>query len=124
MIKIEKELKNLIENEALAFSTSDEKGNPHVIAVGFAKVISQDEILITDNYMNQTPKNLQKNNHVALAVWCANWKKDCIGYELKGIAQYINSGKWLEFVKKMPENKGMPAKGAILIKINTIKKVV
>ena len=123
MINIEKELKDLIENEAIAFSTSDEKGNPHVIAVGFVKVVSKDEILVTDNYMNETLKNLQKNKNVALAVWCSNWKKECVGYELKGIATYLNSGKWIEFVKKIPENKGMPAKGAIIIKITKIKKV-
>ncbi len=123
MIKIEKELKDLIESEAIAFSTSDEKGNPHVIAVCFSKVISKDEILITDNYMNETLKNLQHNQKIALAVWNSAWKENCVGYELKGIATYLKSGKWLEFVKKMPENKGMPSKGAILIKILRIKKV-
>jgi hypothetical protein len=122
-MKIDKELKGLIEKEAIALSTSYENGNPHVIFVGFVKVISDDEILITNNYMNETFKNLQKNNNVALAVCNSDWKNNCIGYEIKGIATYLKSGKWFDFVKKMPENKGMPAKGAILIKINKIKKV-
>ena len=123
MKKIDKELKKLIEEEAIALATSYEDGNPHVILIGFAKVISQDEILITDNYMNETFKNLEKNNNVALAICNSDWKNNCIGYELKGTATYLKLGKWLDFVKKMPENKGMPAKGAILVKINKIKKV-
>lgn len=122
-MKIDKELKHLIENEELALATSYQDGNPHVIFVGFAKVVSNDEILITDNYMNETFKNLQKNKNVALAVCNSDWKNNCVGYEMKGSATYFNSGKWLEIVKKMPENKDMPSKGAILIKINKIKKV-
>lgn len=122
-MKINSELKELIEKEAIAFSTSDEKGNPHVIAVGFVKVISKDEILITDNYMNETINNLKQNKNVALAVWNSEWKEKCIGYELKGEANYFNSEKYLDIAKKIPENQGMPMKGAILVKINKIKKV-
>ncbi len=29
----------------------------------------------------------------------------------------LNSGKWLEFVKSLQENKGLPAKGAVVIEI-------
>ena len=122
-MKVQNELKKLLEKEAIAFSTADKKGNPHVIAVGFVKVISKDEILITANYMNETINNLKQNKNVALAIWCRNWEKECIGYELKGEANYFNSGKYLDIIKKIPENQEMPAKGAILVKINKIKKV-
>ena len=44
-----------------------------------------------------------------------------IGYELRGKAEYFTSGKWLESIKKIPENKGAPCKGSILITINKVK---
>ena len=120
---IGKELKSLIENNALAFASSDENGNPHCIAVGFAKVISDNKVLITDNYMAETRKNIQKNANVALTVWNKDWEQDCVGYELRGKAEYFAEGKWREEVKKIPENKGMSCKGAVLITINKIKKL-
>jgi predicted pyridoxine 5'-phosphate oxidase superfamily flavin-nucleotide-binding protein len=123
MIKINPKIKKLIEENALAFATVDEKGNPHCIAVGFVKVVSKNQILVTDNYMVETTRNIQKNPNIALVVWSKDWKEKCVGYELRGVAQYFRSGKWYEMVKKMPENKGEPCKGAILVTINKIKKL-
>lgn len=120
---INEELKKLIEENALALATVDVIGNPHCIAIGFVKVISENQILVTDNYMTNTIKNIQRNNNVALVVWNKNWKENCIGYELRGIAGYFTSGKWHKMVKEIPENQREPCKGAILITISKIKKL-
>ena len=40
-MKIDEALKNLIEENALALASTDENNNPHCIAVGFVKVISE-----------------------------------------------------------------------------------
>ncbi|MBW2993531.1 pyridoxamine 5'-phosphate oxidase family protein [Candidatus Woesearchaeota archaeon] len=117
MKEINEELKKLIEENALAFATADESGNPHCIAVGDVRVVSENQILVTDNYMVETVKNIKKNPNVALTVW----KED--GFELRGTAEYFNKGKWCEETKKIPENQDMPCKGAILITINKIKKL-
>ncbi|GAF98294.1 unnamed protein product [marine sediment metagenome] len=119
MIKVSEEIKKLIKENPLAFATVDEAGNPNVIGVAYVKVVSKNQILITDNYMKQTEKNLQKNNNVCLAVWDKNWN----GYKLVGKAKYFTSGKWKKFVEEMPENKDLSAKGAILVTINKIKKL-
>jgi predicted pyridoxine 5'-phosphate oxidase superfamily flavin-nucleotide-binding protein len=120
MVEITEELKRLIEENALAFATVDESGKPHNIAVGDVKVVSKNQILIGDNYMVETIKNIQRSNNVALAVWSRNWEERCVGYELRGIAEYITQGKWHELVKEI--HKGFPAKGAILVTITKIKK--
>lgn len=123
MVVINEELKKLIEENALAFATVDENGNPHCIAVGDVKVVSENQILITDNYMIETRKNIQQNPNVALSVWNKAWKENCVGYELGGTAEYFTEGKWYELIKQIPENKGEPCKGAILVTINKIKKL-
>ena len=43
MIKIISGIKKLIEENALAFATTDEGGNPHCIAVGYPKVVSENQ---------------------------------------------------------------------------------
>lgn len=121
MVEINEELKKLIEGNALAFASIDDSGNPHCIAVADVKVASRNQILIGDNYIVETLKNIKRNKNVALAVWNRSWEEECVGYELKGAADYFTGGKWHEMVKEL--HKGFPAKGAILITVNKIKKL-
>lgn len=123
-MKIDNELKKLIEDNALALASINEHGNPHCIAVAFAKVVSEDEILITNNFIVETEKNILKNPNVALTVWNKEWKEKCMGYELTGNGSYFTEGKWYDMIKEMPENKEYPCKGAFVIKITKIKKLV
>ncbi len=123
MVKINNELRQLIEENALALATINEDGTPHCIAVAFVKVVSKNQIIITDNYMVETRKNLQKNQNIALAIWNKDWKENCIGYYLIGTAEYFTEGKWYNLIKNIPENKGEPCKGAILVTINKIKSL-
>jgi predicted pyridoxine 5'-phosphate oxidase superfamily flavin-nucleotide-binding protein len=118
---INKEMKNMIENNALGIASVDKSGKPHNIALGYVKVVSSNQLLISDNYLNETIENIKKNSAVALVVWSKDWETKCIGYELKGKAEYFTGGKWIESIKKIPENKGAPCKGAILVTIDKIK---
>jgi hypothetical protein len=117
-------IKKIIEDNVLGLATVDKNGNPHNIAVGYVKVILENQLLISDNYLEETIQNIKLNPNVALVVWISNWKENCVGYELKGNAEYFTSGKWIEAIKKIPTNKGEPCKGAILIKINKVKSLV
>jgi len=123
MIEISNELKNLIENNALTLTTVDKDNSPHSIAVAYVKVVDKDKILVSDNYMKETIENLKINSNVSLLIWNENWRKECFSFELRGKAQYFTSGKWREEVKKIQENRGNPAKGAILVTISKIKKL-
>ena len=114
-------IKNMIENNAMGLATADKKGIPHNIAVAYVKVISKNQLLISDNYLKETLENIKTNNNVSLVVWAEKWKENCIGYELKGKAEYFRSGKWMDAIKKIPVNEGEPCKGAILVTINKIK---
>jgi predicted pyridoxine 5'-phosphate oxidase superfamily flavin-nucleotide-binding protein len=112
------QIKKIIENNPVALATCV-KNKPHVIAVAFVKVVGKNQIVITDNFMKICKKNILKNSRVALAVWDKKWN----GHRIKGIAKYYDKGKWSDFVKSLKENKGLPAKGAILIKVNEIVKL-
>jgi predicted pyridoxine 5'-phosphate oxidase superfamily flavin-nucleotide-binding protein len=118
MVEINLDLKRIIQENPIALATINDN-LPNIIVVAFAKVVSDDQILITDNYMNKTKDDLNSNNNVCLAVWNKDWE----GYKLIGKAQYYKEGKWLDYVRNMPENKGLPANGAILINLNKIIKL-
>jgi len=118
---ITEEVKKIIEENAVAFATVGKDGNPHCVAVGDARVVSKNGILIGSIFLKETVKNIKNNNNVSLAVWNKDWERECIGYELKGKAEYFSSGKWLEKVKQI--HKGFSPKGAILITISKIKKL-
>ncbi|KKQ21519.1 MAG: hypothetical protein A3G45_02400 [Candidatus Staskawiczbacteria bacterium RIFCSPLOWO2_12_FULL_37_15] len=105
------EIKNLVENNPVALATITLENKPNVIGVASVKVVSENQVLITDNYMNQTIKDIENNKNVCLAVWDKNLK----GIKLVGEAEYFTNGKWKEFVEQMQENKELPAKGAILV---------
>lgn len=116
MVKINQKQKKLIEANPISLATIDESNRPHVIAVAYVKVISLNQILITNNFMIQTIKNIKHNNQVSLVVWDSKWK-DC---QLTGTAKYFTTGKWKNYVKKMKENEGLPAKGALIITLASL----
>ena len=87
-MKLTKNIKKIIEQNPVAFATIGNK-KPYVICVASCKVVEGDKILITDNFMKTTVKNLLKNNNVALVVWNNRWE----GYQFLGKAKYYNKGK-------------------------------
>jgi predicted pyridoxine 5'-phosphate oxidase superfamily flavin-nucleotide-binding protein len=110
------EIKNIIENNRVAVATVMEDGKPNVLVIDGVKVVSDTEVVITDNYMYQTPKDILNNKNVCLLVWY----RDIKGYKMIGKARYFSSGKWVKFVKGLPNNAPFPAKGAILVKVEKI----
>ncbi len=110
------EVKELIENNPLGLATITADDKPNIIGVASVKVVANNQILITDNYMNRTLEDIAGNKNVCLIVW----DSEMSGCKLIGEAEYFNDGKWKGYVEAMEENKGLPAKGAILITINKI----
>ncbi len=116
MITITQKAKKIIERNYAAFATVDKNCRPNVIAVACVRVVEKNKLLITDNFMGYTAESIRRNDNVCLAVWNDKEK----GYKVIGKAKYFQDGKWLEFVKQMPENKGLSAKGAILITVSKL----
>lgn len=119
-MKINKRQKELLETEAVAVATINLDGSPNVIAIGFAKVVSPTEIVITDNFMRLTNKNIERDPRICLAVWTKDWEE---GYKFVGEAKYHTTGKWAKFVKEMEENKGYAAKAAVVVKVEKIYRL-
>lgn len=116
-------LKKFIEANALGLATVSKNGKPHNIAVACLKVVDG-KIIISNSHIKESIKNLEANNHVSLVIWNPEWEKSCIGFELSGTAKNFSSGKWLEYVKSLPDNEGYDIKSAIVVSVKKIKKLL
>lgn len=67
--------------------------------------------------MNKARKNLLENDRVAIAVWSDNQEE---GYQFKGRAKYLTSGKWKKVVDEDPNNKGLAHKAAVSVIVDEI----
>ena len=115
-------IKQLVEDNAMALATTNADGSPHVIAVAYCKVFG-DEIIITNAHINKSVENIKRNSNIAISVWHSDFESVCVGFELSGTAENVTEGKWYEFVKDMPENKGYDIKSAIVVTVTEARKL-
>jgi uncharacterized protein len=120
MVKITAEMREMISKvRVMAFATATREGNPNVVPVGFNKVISDDEILLMDNYMNKTRANLEVNPSASLSVWDLDKH---MGYQFKGNARIETSGKLFQQGVQLVKERRPQAtpRAAIIIRVDEI----
>lgn len=111
------ELKNKIEKATIAVATVNKEGNPHNIAIMYAKV-KDGKIIISDVQMKITIENIKNNPNISLVFWEGKH-----GWRIEGKAKHYDSGEHLDFVKSLKENKKYLPKGAIVISIEEVKAI-
>jgi len=102
-------------DKVIFLATADQKGNPNLIAVELSSVTPKGEIIITNNHIKRSIKNLKENEKCVLLI-TDNQK---MYWRIFGTARH-EKGKWLEFVKNLKSNKGCKPKGAIVFRIKSI----
>jgi uncharacterized pyridoxamine 5'-phosphate oxidase family protein len=106
-----------IKNKIVALATIDFENKPHNIAVE-VNDFKNNKVIITNNQMKKTFKNIKNNPYVSIIFWEGE-----DGYRIDGKVEYFDSGKWLEFVKSLPENKGFAANGALVVDVEEITEL-
>jgi predicted pyridoxine 5'-phosphate oxidase superfamily flavin-nucleotide-binding protein len=120
MARITEEIKEIAaKTKGFAVATTTKDGEPHVVPVGFGKVLSEDELLLVDVFMKKTLENIKANPRVAVSVWDMESLK---GYEFKGTARIETSGKIFDESANMVRSimPQLSAKGAIIVKVDSI----
>lgn len=116
-MKLTKKQVDLLKRKKIVvLATSSLKNEPRAILVEINQV-ENDKIIITDNEMKITRKNLLENKKVFILAF-----KEDYSYCLKisGEAEYYAKGKYFDFVKKLEANKDFSPKGAVVITIKEI----
>lgn len=110
------------------FATASKAGQPNGVPIGFAKIISDDEIMLADNFMHKTRQNIEENPMVSITCWSPKIRG---GYQFKGEARIETAGKrfddaiqWVKNVSSKWETPVKPnPKAVILVKVREIYNI-
>lgn len=110
-----------IEKDNLVFLSTCADDIPNVVPIGFARPLDSETILLVDNFMKKTRKNLEKNPNAALVVRDAS---KC-PYQFKGSVQIFTSGDFFEEAVDWANSvmSKLSPKAAILFKVEEIYSV-
>lgn len=108
-----------VENVILATATKD--GVPNAVPIGAKKIIDDETILISNQFLNKTLNNMKDNPQVAVTFWSG-----FEGYQFKGTITIETSGERFEETAKWIDEMGkamnfpLKSKGAVIMKISEI----
>ena len=100
-------------------ATASKDGAPNVVPLAMVRLVDDETIWITDNFMNKSMSNLRVNPKVAIYIWGPEIK-GC--FQIKGVTSIKNSGTEYEEMKadinrKRPE---LPARSLVIVKITEV----
>ena len=108
----------------VVLSTSTEDGVPNAVPVGMKRILDNETILISNQYLNKTLSNMQSNSQIAVTFW-----EGREGYQLKGRAvvetvgcRYEETAAWISEVSAKT-GRPMRSKGAVILTIEEIYSV-
>ena len=113
-----KQLDLINKKKVVVLATADKRSKPRAILVEVNKA-EADKLIITDNEMKITKKNILENNQVFVLAFAEDYSY-CL--KIEGEAEYHTKGKWFDFVSGLEENKKYHPKGAIVITVKSIKE--
>jgi len=103
-------------DETIFLATADKDCNPNLIAVEINKITLKNELIITNNHLVKSIRDIKENDKCVILV--TNNKN--IWWRIFGNAKYQEKGKWADYVKNLESNRGYNTKGAVIIKIKRI----
>ncbi len=92
MLVAEEMMDAIEKGNGIFFATTTADGIPNVVPIGFARLINKKTIMIADNYMDKTHKDLENNPKASLVLRDAS---KC-PYQFKGIVEIIGSDKYFD----------------------------
>jgi predicted pyridoxine 5'-phosphate oxidase superfamily flavin-nucleotide-binding protein len=126
MAKITEEMKGAINQaKVVALATATEAGEPNVVPIAYKKVLSDDELLLTNIFMRKTEENIKVNSRVAVSAWYTDSSGNSKGYQLKGEARIETSGKIFDEGTKIVQDTEpeLIPKGAVIINVDSIYNI-
>ncbi|MEL7566716.1 MAG: pyridoxamine 5'-phosphate oxidase family protein [Dehalobacterium sp.] len=120
MLKLTEEVKQtMAQTKIIPVATASKEGMPNVIPFAFVKCLDEETLLLADNFMNKSIKNLAENPYASICVWDGENNRS---YQIKGKARIETSGKifdetvaWVKEV--MPQ---LTPKSAIILKVTNV----
>ncbi len=104
---------------AFVVATATTSGEPNVVPMTFARVLSDDEVLLMANFLSKTMENIRANPRVAISVWRQGPSE---GYQFKGEARIETAGEVFEDGVRWVKSKSpkMSPSAAVVVKVDSI----
>lgn len=115
----QKQIDLLNKQTVVVLATASAGAKPRAIFVQFPKV-EGDKLIITDNYMGITRKNVLENKKVFVLAFEQDYSY-CL--KIEGEAEYCAEGEWFDFVVGLEENKKYRPKAAVVISVKNVSEV-
>ncbi len=123
MIKFTDKMKEVAEKgKPFVIATASPGGEPNAVPIAFAKIISDDEIILVDNFMKKTVENIKDNPRVSVSVWAKMDTGKSVGYQFKGKAKDERSGELFNSAVEWTKSTApqLNPRGVIIVKVDSI----
>jgi predicted pyridoxine 5'-phosphate oxidase superfamily flavin-nucleotide-binding protein len=101
----------------LPIATADPTGTPNVILVAIWKILDDETILIVDNYLNKTKRNLEANPRMAVVVYNRDTRKS---FQLKGSVTIETTGPRFAEAQTLANAGNFPGRAAVVLTVTDI----
>ena len=120
-MELKDDLKKAIDENLVFVATANSNGTPNVVPIGFCKTISDDTLLIADNFMNKTFANLKENPQLSLIIEDVKNHP----FQLKGTVKIDEEGEYFkevtDWVAQVKDE--LAPKSAIIFKVTEIYSI-
>jgi len=101
------------------FATASKDGKPNGVPIGFVKLLSNDEFMLVDNFMQKTLQNVIEKPVAAVTCWSSEVH---YGYQFKGKVRYETSGEVFDSAIEWVQSRGasFQPKGAVIVKVDEV----
>ena len=126
MAKITEEMKGAINQaKVVALATATGAGEPNVVPIAYKKVLSDNELLLTNIFMRKTEENIKVNSRVAVSAWYTDSSGISKGYQFKGKARIETSGRSFDEGARMVKTvePELIPKSAVIINVDSIYSI-
>jgi predicted pyridoxine 5'-phosphate oxidase superfamily flavin-nucleotide-binding protein len=127
MAKLNEKMKEIFSKQGVfVLGTANPDGVPNVVPVGAVKILDDETVLVSDQFLLKTLQNLRENPKAAISFWESETGE---GYQIKGDVTIHTEGKIYEdtvrWIREFSEKIGHPlkSKGAVVINITEIYSV-
>jgi predicted pyridoxine 5'-phosphate oxidase superfamily flavin-nucleotide-binding protein len=123
MAKITQEMKTLAEKAMpFIFATASKEGKPNGVPIGLVRIISDDEVMLVDCFMDKSRQNLAENPMASVAFWDPETP---VGYQFKGTARVETSGRNFDGIAQWMQERKFPfaPKAVVILKVEEIYHV-
>jgi predicted pyridoxine 5'-phosphate oxidase superfamily flavin-nucleotide-binding protein len=122
MAKFTQDMKDIIaKSKPFIVATATSAGKPNGVPVGQVKVLSDDELVVTDLLMKKTRQNIEENPQIAVTAWDLEVH---YGYQFKGKARVETSGELFDReVKNIESHPGdlkFTVNAVIIVKVEEV----